>query len=395
MRIAYFDCIGGAAGDMIVASLLNCGASTEVLNDIFSSLGLDGYSIRIEQTRRQALACTRFHVELSRETPQPHRHLKDILRILDESGLAPLIREQSAAIFRRLAQAEATVHGCGIDSVHFHEVGAVDAILDIVGAVAALEDLGVERVGCSPIPTGSGTVRCDHGIMPVPAPATAELLKGVPLAACDEVGEMTTPTGAAVLTTLAAEFGPLSGMSISEIGYGAGTHEWKARPNVLRVFVGAADAGGETDEIVVLETNLDDTSAEVVAYCTERLFDEGALDVYTVPINMKKSRPGVILTVLCEPARADGLERTIFAETTAFGVRRSNARRSKMVRRQEVVRTVYGDIRLKVGRRDGLTTASPEYEDCRVAARERQVPLKTVMEAARAAWADKNNRETT
>lgn len=285
-----------------------------------------------------------------------------------------------------MAEAEAKVHGTSVENVHFHEVGAVDSILDIVGAVCALELLSVDSVFCSPIPTGSGVVHCAHGVMPVPAPATAELLTGVPLATCDESGELTTPTAAAVLTTLAESFGPLPAMTIGAIGYGAGSREGQTRPNVLRVLVGEAAESGDTDEILVLETNVDDASPEVVGYCMERLMAAGALDVYAVPIHMKKWRTGVTLSVLCEHARAPDLERIMFAETTTFGVRRYGVLRSTMQRRVETVSTPYGDIRVKVGERSGVVSVGPEFEDCREAARRHSVALRTVMTAAQSAW---------
>ena len=262
----------------------------------------------------------------------------------------------------------------------------MDAIVDVVGSLLALDLLGVDRIVCSPIPTGSGTISCQHGVLPVPAPATAELLKGIPLMACDEVGELTTPTGAAILTTVADEFGPLPPMSLAEIGYGAGTRDGGSRPNVLRVLIGHSVEAGETDEITVLETNLDDASPELVGYCMERLMSEGALDAYVVPIQMKKSRPGVLLTVLCEQQRVAALEQVLFAETTTFGIRRQRVVRVKMTRRHETVRTRFGTVRVKVGSRDGVQTVSPEYEDCRALAEQRGAPLREVVAAASAAW---------
>ncbi|UCC30387.1 MAG: nickel pincer cofactor biosynthesis protein LarC [Phycisphaerales bacterium] len=389
MSIAYFDCFCGAGGDMIVASLVDAGASAEVLREGLASLGLGGYTLSIESVNKQGFAATRFHVQLGEHVQQPHRHLEQIAEILENSGLQRSAKEKATRIFERLAEAEAKVHGTSIEKVHFHEVGAVDAIMDVVGVVLAMDQLHVERVICSPIPTGSGTVICDHGVMPVPAPATSELLKGVPIAACDEAGELITPTGAAILTTLAAEFGPLPAMTVDSIGYGAGTREGHRRPNVLRVLIGETTRNGDADEIAVLETNLDDASPEVVGHCMERLLTEGALDVYAVPIHMKKSRTGVVLTVLCEPGRAEAMQRLLFAETTTFGVRRHNAARVKMSRRHVTVNTPFGDIRVKVGERNGVVTASPEFGDCRAAAEKHNVPLREVITAANAAWSAK------
>lgn len=395
MTTAYFDTFAGAAGDMIVAALLDAGASEVRLRAVIASLGLSGYAIEIEKTRAHGFACTRFHVKLDAATAQPHRHLKHILKILEEAALTPSVRERAAAVFRRLAEAEARVHGCAVEAVHFHEVGAVDAIIDVVAAAAALEELGVRRVECSPIPTGRGTVVCAHGVMPVPAPATAEMLVGVPLAACDEVGEMTTPTGAALLTTMAAAFGPLPSLRVERIGYGAGTRTWAGRPNLLRVFIGRADTAGETETVTVLETQLDDTTGQAVAFCCERLLDAGVLDVWSTPIYMKKGRPGVMLTALCEPGLAARVEDIIFAETPTLGVRRATVQRRRLDRRHETVSTPFGLIRVKVAVRPGQRgtecsadelTASPEYEDCRAAALEHEAPLATVMDAAVRAW---------
>ncbi len=391
MKVAYFDCFSGAGGDMIVASLIHAGADADALRDGLASLDIGGYSLSIEPVNKQGFLATRFHVDLIEQARQPHRHLKDIVEILDRSTLPASVRDKAARIFERLAKTEAKVHGTTIEKIHFHEIGSVDAIIDVVGAALALEQLGVERVLCSPIPTGSGTVTCEHGVMPVPAPATADLLRGVPLAACDEVGELTTPTAAAVLTTLASEFGPLPAMIVDSIGYGAGTRDGARCPNILRVLVGRTAGEGDADEITVLETNLDDVSPEAVGYCMEQLLAEGALDVYAMPIHMKKSRSGVVLTVLCKPNQVAAMERTIFAETTTFGIRRHNVSRAKMQRRHETVSTPFGEIRIKVGKRDGIITVSPEYVDCRAAAREHGVALREVIAAANAAWAARSN----
>lgn len=389
MRIAYFDCFNGAAGDMIVASLIDAGADVVTLRQQLAALPLEGYSLSIERVTKQGFAATRFHVHLDDTTEQPHRHLGHIRKIIDASRLPPAVKEMTLRIFTRLAEAEAKVHGTTIERVHFHEVGAVDAILDVVGAVLGLDLLRADQVVCSAVPVGSGTVTCRHGVMPVPAPATAELLRGIPMAASDETGELTTPTGAAVLTTLAASFGPAPTMTLQAVGYGAGTREGRTRPNLLRVLIGEANTLGETDTVTVLETNLDDCPPELIGHCLELLFAEGALDAFITPIQMKKSRPGVMLTVLCEPHRADALERVLFAETTTFGVRRHLTGRTRMRRRHETVTTRFGDIRVKVGEWGEQRTASPEYEDCRAAAERCGVPLRDVFAAAGAAWASR------
>jgi len=390
MKIAYFDCFNGAGGDMIVASLLDAGADVETLRRRLAALPVEGYTLSISEMSKQGFAATQFRVDLDATTEQPHRHLSHIRKIIDASDLPALVKGKALRVFTRLAEAEAKVHGTTIEKVHFHEVGAVDAIMDVVGAVLALDLLGVEQVFCSAIPVGSGTVTCQHGVMPVPAPATAELLRGVPLATTDEAGELTTPTAAAVLTTLASAFGPAPAMTLSEIGYGAGTREGHTRPNLLRVLIGETGAPCETDTVVVLETSLDDASPELIGHCLERLLAEAALDAFATPIQMKKSRPGVMLTVLCEPHRADALERILFAETTTFGVRRHGATRTKMRRRHETVTTPFGEIRMKVGEHGEIRTASPEFEDCRAAAGRHGVPLREVLAAVNAAWASRS-----
>ena len=387
MKVAYFDCFSGAAGDMIVGSLIDAGAAVPELRKGLTSLGLDGYALFIDSVKEHGLAATRFRVDLSEPNDQPYRHLSDITRLLERAPLGESVRKNVHRIFARLAEAEAKVHGTSVDEVHFHEVGAVDAMLDVVGAVLALELLQIDRVLCSPLITGSGTVQCAHGVLPVPAPATVELLDGVPFSSSDEAGELLTPTGAAVLTTLADGFGPMPTMTLESVGYGAGAREGASRPNLLRVLIGRIDDNGDADEITVLETNLDDVSPEVVGRCVDRLLEEGALDVYTVPIHMKKSRTGVLLTVLCEHTLRGRMERILFAETTTFGIRRHSASRVRLRRRFETVSTPFGDVRIKVGERDGVVTASPEYEDCKALADRHGVALRDIMSAASAAWA--------
>lgn len=387
MKIAYFDCFNGAAGDMIVGALIDAGADAEKLRTGLEGLGLTGYTLNVAATRKQGFAATRFEVKLDPHVAQPHRHLADILELLRRADLPLAVRDRAAEVFTRLGQAEAKVHGTGIEKVHFHEVGAVDALLDVVGAVLGLELLGIERVNCSPIPVGSGVLQCAHGTLPVPAPATAELLAGVPLARSDEEGELTTPTGAALLTTLADEFGPLPALRLSATGCGAGQRESKTRPNLLRVLIGETDSSDNVDEVTVLETNLDDTSPEIVGHCLEQLISQGALDAYAVPIHMKKSRTGVGLTVLCNPADAGKFEQLLFAETTTFGIRRHQVSRVKLQRRFVSVNTPYGVIRMKMGTRAGGEKAAPEFEDCRSAALAYGVAVQQVMLAAQLAGA--------
>ncbi|HRX85351.1 MAG TPA: nickel pincer cofactor biosynthesis protein LarC [Phycisphaerae bacterium] len=390
MRTLYFDCFNGAGGDMIVASLIDAGADAPRLIEALAGLSVGGYRVQAEKVRKQGFAATQFHVELDESTSQPHRHLSHIHKILADSDLPDRVRTRANAAFERLADAEAEAHGTTREKVHFHEVGAVDAIVDIVGAMLALEELGPQRIVCSPVPVGSGTVTCAHGVMPVPAPATAILLKGVPIAATEETGELLTPTAAAVLTTVCDAFVAMPAMTVERIGMGAGTREGKSRPNLLRAFVGEAAEASATETVCVLEANLDDCPGEWVGHCLARVLAEGARDAYCVPIYMKKSRPGVVLTVICDPGDAPRLEAVLFAETSTFGVRRSTMQRSVLTREHVVVETPYGPIRVKVGRSgDRDVQAAPEYEDCAAAATRHGVALRAVMAAATAAWQGK------
>lgn len=391
MRIGYFDCFSGASGDMILGACLDAGVPLEALQADLAGLNVPGFRVAAEKIKKQGFAATQFDVQLDPSTHKPHRHLKHIREIIEKAQLSERVRRSAMSVFTRLAEAEAQVHGTTIEKVHFHEVGAIDAIVDVVGACAALERLGIDEVVCSPIPTGSGTVQCEHGLMPVPAPATANLLTGVPLAASDEIGELTTPTGAALLTSLAKRFGPLPAMRIERTGFGAGRRDGKTRPNVLRLVIGESLAGvsgtDEFDEVQVLEVNLDDTPAEVMGYVLDRLMAAGALDAYATPIVMKKNRPAVQLTVLSPPDRQAELEEILLTETSTLGVRSHTARRRKLARRTETVQTAGGPVRIKIGQRGGqVLKASPEYEDCRRIAETSHRPLSEVMAEAVQVW---------
>lgn len=386
MKTAYFDCFSGAAGDMIVGALIDAGAPVDPLLDQLRSLPVSGYELHVEPVRRMGIAGTHFQVHLDESEKQPHRHLHHVTEIIDGSGVPASVKRHAVEIFTRLAEAEAAVHGTTIEKVHFHEVGAVDAIVDILGACLGLDMLGIQRILCSPIPPGSGTVRCAHGVMPVPAPATANLLRHTPMAPAPNAGELTTPTGAAVLTTLASSFGTMPAMEVSSIGYGSGTREGDVMPNLLRVFVGETQAVDAAERVAVLETNIDDASPEVVSHAAERLLEAGALDVYTVPIQMKKSRSAAMLSVIARPVDTARLTRILFQETPTFGVRSWTADRSVMQRDWYPVETAFGEVRMKVGRFGEVQTASPEFEDCRRAASAHNVALRVVQAAAHDAW---------
>lgn len=387
MTIAYFDCFAGAGGDMIVGALLDAGVALASLQEQLAKLRAEGLSITAQTVQRGGLGGIKFHVQQEEGSPQPHRNLSDILDMIVRASLAPRAAARARDVFTRLAQAEAEVHGIAIAEVHFHEVGAIDSIADIVGACVALELLGVETVHCSPIPVGSGTVQCDHGKLPVPAPATAKLLIGAKTAAGGIAGEATTPTAAALLTTLAKSYGPMPAMSIQAVGYGAGSRTDTPVPNLLRVFVGQPDSAGDGDAVVELSANIDDCTGELLGATIDKLLAAGCLDAWASPLFMKKSRPAWMLSALCQYGDADRAEQIIFAETTTFGIRRIAASRSKLLRRHQTVETPYGPIRVKVGvRGQAEVTASPEFADCQAAAEAHNMPVKEVIAATMAAY---------
>jgi len=389
MSLIYVDAFAGAAGDMILGALVDAGADLEAVRRHLATLPVDGFALEVREEVRRGLRCTRLEVRLDEGAGHHHRGLADVEAILDAGDLPPGAAERAKAVFRRLAEAEARVHGETPETVHFHEVGAVDAIVDIAGTATALALLGADRLVCSPLPMGSGWVEAAHGRLPVPAPAVLELVRGLPTAECPEGGERTTPTGAAILTTLAERFGPMPATTVQAVGYGAGSRRGEHLPNVLRVVVGepaGADAA-EADSLWLLETNLDDATPETLAAAAEAVRQAGARDVWMTPAVMKKGRAGVVLACLAEDGVLEAVEAALFAETPAFGLRRVRVERSVLAREHLWVETPYGQVRIKVGRRRGrLVTASPEYEDCLAAARDRGVAFREVFEAARAAW---------
>jgi pyridinium-3,5-bisthiocarboxylic acid mononucleotide nickel chelatase len=384
MRTAYFDCFSGISGDMTIGALVDAGASFEELRVQLAGLNVPGYELAIEKVLKQGIAGTKFHVRVHDPGTQ-HRRLRDIEAILRGSGLESRIQVRSLEVFTRLAEAEATIHHTTIDQVHFHEVGAIDSIVDVTGSVIGLELLGVKRVVASAVNVGGGFVRAAHGVLPVPGPATAELLKGAPTYARGNDGELTTPTGAALLTTLAERFGPLPNLRVEKIGYGAGTKDLPHAPNLLRIFIGEDGTGGEADMITVLEANLDDMNPEWFEFAQEQLFAQGALDVFYTPIFMKKNRPATKLTVLCEAGTVEAIVDTLFHNTSTFGLRTYEVRRQKLQRVSQMVDTIYGPIAVKIGQwRGQVVQISPEYESCRQAARRCGIPLKKIYAAAEA-----------
>ena len=385
MKIAYFDCFSGISGDMTLGALVDAGCNLAEMEDHLRRLPVPGWEISSEKVVRRGFKATQVKVESS--DPQRHRSLSEILQLIERAGLPPAIAGSASLIFQRLGEAEALVHGVPIEKVHFHEVGAVDAIVDIVGAAAGFAQLGIEEFVCSPLNVGGGRVDTQHGNLPEPAPATAELLRDAPTYSNGIQRELVTPTGAAIVATVASQFGPQPEMTVAAIGLGAGSAELAEQPNVLRLFIGESAArrdGTSVDEdIIVLEANLDDMSPQVYGYFAERALEVGALDVFSIPVQMKKNRPGQLVTVLCKPADREKLSDLLFRETTTLGVRQSHVQRRTLQRESITVDTKLGSIRMKVARLNGqILNVAPEYEDCQKVAAERGVPLKMVLAEA-------------
>lgn len=385
-RIAYFDCQSGISGDMILAALIDAGVELAALNRAVGSLGLPEVRLTLREVKKMGFRAAQVVVEHPQE--HAHRHLHHITAMIERSCLNERQKTLAVKIFTRLAEAEARVHGTTIEKVHFHEVGAADSIADIVGAAVGLDLLGVDQVWASPVAVGGGRIKIAHGEVSVPAPATAELLRGVPIAPSSIQAELATPTGVAVLTTIAERFGPLPAMVIERTGCGAGQRDVEQQPNVLRLYVGAPVASapsphaGTVDQVVVLETNLDDISGQWIGYVTERLLAAGALDAFTTPIGMKKNRPGVMLSVIGRPNDMEALEAILFAETTTLGIRRRLVERSVLCRCEHRVTTPWGAVAGKVAFAADGPRFAPEYESCRAIAQERGVALRAVFEAA-------------
>jgi hypothetical protein len=394
-NILYLDCPSGISGDMFLATMLDLGLSEKKLKSELKKLKLKGYTLKISKERRHAIEGTRFRVKTKKE--EHHRTFKDIKKIIEDSSLSEKVKKLSIKIFKNLAIAEGKVHGIDYKKVHFHEVGAVDSIIDIVGAAIAIEALSIDKLYCSPVPTGSGLVKTAHGTMPIPAPATLELLKGIPLRESPITMELTTPTGAVILKTLSRGFGNMPAMVVREYGYGVGGKDFKEVPNVLRSILGNSSSNRTTDDgtgeaegcsskLIVIETNTDDMNPEIAPYLIERLLDEGALDAFITPILMKKGRPGVLITTLSEESKRDALTDILLTESTSIGVRYYKVDRRCLERRIEKIKTPYGVVRVKISELDGKAlNIHPEFEDCKKLAKKHKVPLKAVMDAARCA----------
>lgn len=389
MKTLYFDCFAGASGDMILGAMIAAGAEPDAFKAQLRLLDVQGYAVDFEVVDRAGISATYARVQTAHE--HAHRHLSDILKIIYDSRLSDGVKNRAAKIFSRLAEAEAHVHNQPIEQIHFHEVGALDAIIDVVGAAICFELLGIERFVSSALHVGSGTVDMDHGRFPVPPPAVAELLKGAPFYSTDIVGELVTPTGAAIITTVCAEYGPIPQMRLEQTGYGAGTREYEKFPNALRVLIGddQSESAAPSDErLWMIETNMDDISPQILGHVMERAFELGALDCYFTSVQMKKNRPGVLLSILCRAEQRAALNELLFAETTTLGLRAYEVERRALERRIVTVQTQYGPIDVKVAQLNGhIIRGMPEFEQCRQAARDADVPLQLVEEAARNAFA--------
>lgn len=380
MKTCYFDAFSGISGDMTVGALLDVGADWETVENALRSLNLNA-SFRVEKTRRKGLAASKFIVESKQE--KKHRHLPHIEKIIQAGELSGRSRENALAVFRKLGEAEAKSHNVPIEKVHFHEVGAVDSICDIVAACVAIDALEIEEVRSSRINVGSGTIATEHGILPVPAPATTELLRDCPIYSAGPETELTTPTGAALIKTLATGFGAMPPVRVLCQGFGAGDKDFPTQPNVLRVLLGERQNTSEATEVSILEANVDDSTPQVLGYAMERLLDAGALDVTLTPIVMKKNRAATMISVIATPECAEEMAGILFAETTTLGVRILEAQRRVLARNSTEVETTYGPVRVKYTDIGGF---APEYDDCRKAAAERGIPLRTVIAEANEAF---------
>ena len=379
MRVCYLDCFSGISGNMVLGALIDIGLPKSILLEEVAKLGVEPFDIEVKRNERMRIYGTNVKVRL-REGDGPQRSYREIKRMIEESPLDQPVKDRSLDIFHRLAAAEAKIHGEKIDEVHFHEIGALDSIVDVVGTAVGVNHLAIERVFASRIPVGSGFVHGQHGRLPVPAPATLEILKGIPIYSSSLNEELVTPTGAAILTSLSGDFGNIPEMRIERVGYGVGDRVFEEIPNVLRIILGEGEGPREGDRVWVVETDIDDMSPEIYGYLMEKLSEAGALDVTFTPIQMKKNRPGTTIKILCHEAEVNVIIDTLFRESTSIGVRLYPVRRAKLSRRIEEVETKYGTVRLKISTDNGgrIMNIMPEYEDCKRIAETKGIPLKEV-----------------
>jgi len=386
MKILYFDCFAGIAGDMTLGALVDLGLPFDHLREQLAKLPVEGYRLEKIPTSRHSVAAVRIDVQT--DEGHTHRHLADIRKIIEEADLPDEVRQMSLAIFQKLAEAESRVHDSTPDKIHFHEVGGLDAIVDIVGSAIGVHYFKPDRIYCSPVTLGRGVTKSAHGMIPIPAPATIEILKGFPVHQTDKPGERVTPTGAAIVTTLVERFGGIDDVpsyNVRDIGYGAGTKDYEDRPNFLRLILGQTTSidSSKHDTIEILETNIDDLNPQVYGYLFDRLYAAGAREVYVTPVLMKKNRPGNLLTVLCKKDLVEHLGNIIFSETTTAGIRLRSAGRIVLGRRTETIDTDYGPIRVKLLTLKEGIKIQPEYDDCVHAAEKHGVPLVDIMATAR------------
>ena len=384
MKIAYFDCFSGVSGDMILGALLDAGLDIQELQSELGKLKISGYKVKTEKTARKGISGTKFSVDIIKQNAR--RRLKDIVEIADQSDLDDDIKDLSKKTFKELATVEAKLHGKSIEEIHFHEVGGLDSIIDVIGSFIGIKKLGIEATYSSKIHVGTGFLECRHGVLPVPAPATLELLKGIPIYSKGIEAELATPTGVCILKTLSKRFGIMPEMKVEKVGYGAGSRELEI-PNLLRVYVGESDEGGyEEDEAIRIETNIDDMNPQLLAYASEILLKQGALDVFMIPIFMKKNRLGTMLSVLTTRDKLDDILSTIFTETTTLGVRIHHLERKKLSRKVISVKTRFGEIKVKIGKiGNQIKNIAPEYESCKEIAVKQGIPLKDVYDEAKEA----------
>jgi pyridinium-3,5-bisthiocarboxylic acid mononucleotide nickel chelatase len=398
IRTLYLDCFAGVSGDMFIGALIDCGLDFEHLQSELKRLEVGGYELNLTRVDRSGISASKFDVHLYDQHHHhhhdhhhiDHRSLSEIKRLITTSSLSDRIKDRAETLFQRIGEAEAKIHNIPIESVHFHEVGAIDSIVDIVGACVGLDALKIERVISSPLHVGSGTFKCAHGTYPVPGPATAQLLQGVPIYSKEIEGELVTPTGAAIISTFASSYGPIPMMQIERIGYGAGTRTYPKFPNVLRAIIGQLqeDADQTPTAVAVIEANIDDLNAQIFGHLMEKALTEGALDIFYTPVQMKKNRPGVLVTVLCKPEDRDRMIDIVFRETTTLGVRYRSEQREILQREHVTVETKYGPVNIKISRaRDGsVMNYAPEFDDCRAAADLHKVAIREVQTAASTAY---------
>ncbi len=376
-NLAYLDCFSGISGDMLLAALIHAGLKKELLLSELHTIKKMDFQLTVEDQLRSGISCKQ--ITIHSPSKQKFRHLEEILALLDDSNLAPAIIVKASTIFTRLAKAEAKVHNVTLDQIHFHEVGAVDTIVDIVGALIGLHHLGIKQVICSPLPMGHGFVRCAHGNLPLPAPAVCELLSGFPVYGVAQEKELVTPTGAVLAVELAADFGSMPAMTIKDIGYGAGSHKLNDdQPNLLRLVTGTETPVRECKEVEIIETNLDDWNSEGFPYLCDLLFEAGALDVSLSPLLMKKGRPGQLLQVITAPAHGLDLKQIILSETTAIGLRFRQEKRMTLAREKIMVSTPWGEVAAKKVHAPKGTVIYPEYEACRKIAEKHRIPLARI-----------------